>query len=75
MKLKITNLTNEITEADLMSVFSEFGSVETLTLMIDTYTESICAMVETDEETGYNLLKHLQSDLIKGSPISIQMET
>ncbi len=75
MRLKITNLTNEITETDLINVFSEFGSIETLTLKIDAHSESICALVETDDDTGSNLLKYLQSDVVKGNTINIQLET
>jgi len=74
MILKLANLTQDVSESDLTSVCSEFGPIEKISVVIDPATENIFALVETNDETGNLLIRHLNNDLIKGRPIQITPE-
>ena len=74
MKLYVGNLSYEVSEEDLKTVFSAFGPVDSATVVKDTYTRKSkgFGFVEmSSEENAQAAIAGLHGKELKGRPINV----
>ncbi|HWQ82052.1 MAG TPA: RNA-binding protein [Ignavibacteria bacterium] len=76
MKIYVGNIARESTEAEVKSLFEEFGAVTSINLLRDDYTKMLkgFGFIEMpDDKEGENAIKSLNGQLFNSRPLSVSV--